>query len=41
MHEFLEDNFPFRRIYNQLSIEISDAENMGILGASSLIIDSI
>ncbi len=41
MHEFLEDNFPFRRLYNQLSIEISDAENMGILGASSLIIDSI
>lgn len=41
MHEFLEDNFPYRRLYHQLSIEISDAENMGILGASSLVLDAL
>jgi len=39
MNEFLEDNFPYRRLLNQLSIEISDAENMSILGASSLVLD--
>ncbi len=41
MHEFLEDNFPYRRLYNQLSIEISDHENSGILGASSLVLDAL
>ncbi len=41
MNEFLEDNFPFRRLYNQLAIEISDAENMAIFGASSLVLDAI
>jgi glucokinase len=41
MNEFLEDNFPYKRLYNQLSIEISDAENMGILGASSLVLDAL
>ncbi len=40
MNEFLEDNFPYRRLYNHLAIEISDAENMSILGASSLVLDA-
>ena len=40
MIEFLEDNFPYRRLYNQLAFEVSDAANMGILGASSLVLDA-
>jgi glucokinase len=40
MHEFLEDNFPFRRLYHQLAIEISENEESGILGASSLVLES-
>jgi len=40
MHEFLEDNFPFRRLYQQLSIEVSENEESGILGASSLVLDA-
>jgi glucokinase len=39
MNEFLEDNFPFRRLYQQLVIEISENEESGILGASSLVLD--
>ena len=39
MNEFLEDNFPFRRLYQQLVIEISETEESGILGASSLVLD--
>jgi glucokinase len=41
MIEFLEDNFPYRRLYNQLAIEVSDTEESGILGASSLVLDVI
>ncbi len=41
MNEFLEDNFPFRRLYNQLALEVSDGENTGILGASSLVLDNL
>ena len=41
MHEFLEDNFPFRRLYNQLVIEISDVPDMGVLGAGSLVLDAL
>ncbi|HPT31185.1 MAG TPA: ROK family protein, partial [Prolixibacteraceae bacterium] len=37
MLEFLEDNFPYRRLYNQLAIEVSDTEESGIYGASSLV----
>lgn len=37
MNNFLEDNFPYRRILNQLNIEVSDNTDMGILGASALI----
>ncbi len=40
MLEFLEDNFPYRRLYNQLAIEVSDTEESGILGASSLVLDA-
>lgn len=39
MNEFLEENFPYHRLYNQLVIELSDEENMGILGAASLLLD--
>ncbi len=41
MHEFLEDNFPYRRLYHQLAIEISETEESGILGASSLVLDNL
>lgn len=41
MNEFLEDNFPYRRLYNQLVLEVSDGENTGILGASSLVLDNL
>ncbi len=41
MIEFLEDNFPYRRLYNQLAFEVSDSENMGVLGASSLVLDAL
>lgn len=41
MLEFLEDNFPYRRLYNQLAIEVSVTEDSGILGASSLVLDAI
>jgi glucokinase len=40
MLEFLEDNFPYRRLYNQLAIEVSETEESGILGASSLVLDT-
>jgi glucokinase len=40
MNEFLDDNFPYRRLYNQLVIEVSDTPDMGILGASSLVLDA-
>lgn len=40
MNDFLEDNFPYRRLYNQLVIEVSDNPDMAILGASSLVLDS-
>ncbi len=40
MHEFLEDHFPFRRLYRQLVIEISETDESGILGASSLVLDN-
>jgi glucokinase len=40
MIEFLEDNFPYRRLYNQLAIEVSETEEIGILGASSLVLDA-
>jgi len=39
MNDFLEDNFPFRRLYQQLVIEVSENEESGILGASSLVLD--
>jgi glucokinase len=41
MIEFLEDNFPYRRLYNQLAIEVSETEESGILGASSLVLDAV
>jgi glucokinase len=41
MLEFLEDNFPYRRLYNQLAIEVSENQESGILGASSLVLDAI
>ncbi len=41
MHEFLEDNFPYRRLYQQLTIEISENEDSGILGASSLVLEAV
>ncbi|HNX79285.1 MAG TPA: ROK family protein, partial [Prolixibacteraceae bacterium] len=41
MLEFLEDNFPYRRLYNQLAIEVSDTEESGIYGASSLVLDVV
>lgn len=40
MNEFLDDNFPYRRLYNQLVIEVSDTPDMGVLGASSLVLDA-
>ena len=40
MNDFLDDNFPYRRLYNQLVIEVSDTPDMGILGASSLVLDA-
>jgi glucokinase len=40
MNDFLEDNFPYRRLLNQLVIEVSDVPDMGILGASSLVLDA-
>jgi glucokinase len=39
MHEFLEDNFPYRRLYHQLTIDVSEMENSGILGAASLVLE--
>jgi len=33
--------FPYQRIYRDLKIEVSDDANMAVLGASSLVIDSI
>lgn len=40
MNDFLEDNFPYRRLFNQLIIEVSENPDMAILGASSLVLDS-
>jgi len=40
MRKTFED-FPYQRIYCDLKIEISDDTNMAVLGASSLVIDSI
>jgi len=41
MLEFLEDNFPYRRLYNQLAIEVSENEESSILGASSLVLEAL
>lgn len=41
MHEFLDDNFPYRRLYNQLVLEVSDVPDMGVLGAGSLVLDAL
>ncbi len=41
MHHYFQTEFPFQRLYKQLKIEISDLENMAILGASSLVLDAI
>ena len=40
MRKTFED-FPYQRIYRDLKIEVSDDTNMAVLGASSLVIDSI
>ncbi len=40
MLEFLDDNFPYRRLFNQLAIEVSENENSGILGAASLVLEA-
>jgi glucokinase len=40
MNDFLEDNFPYSRLYNQLVIEFSEVPGIGILGASSLVLDA-
>ncbi len=40
MREAFEE-FPFRKMYNNLKIEISDDTNMAVLGASSLVIDAL
>jgi glucokinase len=40
MNDFLEENFPFSKLYNQLVIEFSDVPEMGVLGASSLVLDA-
>lgn len=40
MNDFLEDNFPYSKLYNQLVIEFSDVPEMGILGAGSLVLDA-
>lgn len=41
MNEFLEDNFPFRRLFHQLVIDVSDKPDMGILGASALVANTL
>ncbi len=41
MHDFLENSFPFRRLYRSLEIAVSDLKNSGVLGASSLVLDAI
>lgn len=41
MEAYFESVFPFQRLYRSLKIEISDTENMAVLGASSLVLDAI
>lgn len=41
MNDFLEDNFPFRRLFHQLAIDVSDVPDMEILGASVLVADAL
>ncbi|MCL1822455.1 MAG: ROK family protein [Prolixibacteraceae bacterium] len=41
MHEFLDDNFPFGRLYQQLVIDISEIPDMGILGAATLMANAL
>lgn len=40
MRKAFED-FPFQKMYQNLKIEISDDTNMAVLGASSLVLDSL
>lgn len=40
MRRYFETQFPYQRLYKALKIEVSGTENMGILGASSLVLDA-
>ncbi len=41
MRSVLEGEFPYRRLYRSLVIEISDLKNSAVLGASSLVFDAL
>ncbi len=41
MHNYLENSFPFQRLYRSLQIAVSDLKNSGVLGASSLVLDAL
>jgi len=41
MRSVLENEFPFRRLYQALKIEASELKDSSILGASSLVLDSL
>ena len=40
MRDFLENEFPYQRLYQSLRIEVSALRNSGVLGASSLVLDA-
>ena len=41
MKDVLEKEFPFQRLYQSLTIKVSDLKNSALLGASSLVLDAI
>jgi glucokinase len=40
MKNYFKNEFPYQRLYKALKIEVSNIENMAILGASSLVLDA-
>lgn len=41
MREILENEFPYRRLYQSMKIEVSELNNSAGLGASSLVLDTL
>lgn len=41
MEDVLQNEFPFQRLYQSLTIKVSTLENSALLGASSLVLDAI